>query len=125
VRERAEVAVLAGVDVVVVGLAKLGFVAAGVVELLDLVVRLRAPAVLLAAGDVRVGLEVGPPFVLVVVVVEADLAFVGFCMRGAVPLRGQGRVLKSVISNLKYSPSSKCGSSSAWRQLHWSWKGHS
>jgi hypothetical protein len=73
VRERTEVAVLAGVGVAAVGLAELALVPARVVQLLDLVVRFAAVAVLLAAGDVRVGLEVTTPLVLIVVVVQANL----------------------------------------------------
>lgn len=125
VGEGAEIAVLAGVDVAPVGLAELALVATGVVELLDLVVGLGAEAALLVAGDVGVGIEVGPALVLVVVVVEADLALVGLWVGRRVPLRGQGLVLKRLMSKRKYSPSSKCGSSSAWRREHWSLKGQS
>lgn len=103
--EGAEVAVLAGKGISSVGLAKLGLVAAGVVELFNFIVRLGASAVTLGTGDMGIGLEVGPAFVLIVVVVETDLALMRLCVGEELPLRGHGLVLKSAISKRKASPS--------------------
>jgi hypothetical protein len=77
-RERTEIPVFAGVCVPAEGLAEFAFVPTGVVQLLDFVVGFGAIAVLPRAGDVVVLLKIGPSSVLLVVVVEADLAFVWF-----------------------------------------------
>ena len=86
------------------GLAVLALVAAGVIQLFDLVVTLLALAVVLVAGDVRVLVEVGPPPVLLVVVEEAHLALVLLCLGRKLPLREQGLVLKVLMSKRKNSP---------------------
>ena len=86
------------------GLAVLALVATRVVQLLDLVVAFLALAVVLVTGDVRVLVEVGPPSVLLVVVVETNLALVLFCLRCKLPLRGQSLVLKVLMSKRKNSP---------------------
>lgn len=79
-REGTEISVLAGVGILAEGLAKLAFVATGVVQLLDLVVGLVAVAVDSSAGDMVIMLEIGTPSILVVVVVEAHLPLVGICI---------------------------------------------
>jgi hypothetical protein len=60
----------------VVELAKFGFIAGGVVQLLDFVVRTLAIAITLGAGNMTVVVEIGSPSVFLVVVVEAHLALV-------------------------------------------------
>lgn len=70
----AEIPVLAGKGVCSVGLAKLGFVATGMIELFNLIVGFAAAAVGFVTGDMRVGLKIGPAFVLVIVEVQANLA---------------------------------------------------
>ena len=59
-----------------VELAKFGFIASGVVQLLDFVVRTLAIAITLGAGNMAVVVEIGSPSVFLVVVVEAHLALV-------------------------------------------------
>lgn len=59
-----------------VELAKFGFIASGVVQLLDFVVRTLTIAITLGAGNMAVVVEVGSPSVFLVVVVEAHLALV-------------------------------------------------
>lgn len=109
VGEGAEVAVVAESHVFGVGLAVLAPVAAGVVELLDLVVGAVAGevAVGLLAQHVAVLVGVGAPPVLVVVVVEAHLALVLLCIVPSLPFRTQGFVLNSDRSNRKNSPCPK------------------
>lgn len=76
--KRTKISVFAGEGVCSIGLTKLGLVAAGMIELFDLIVGLAAVAIGLDAGDMRVGLKVGPAFILIIVIVETDLALVGF-----------------------------------------------
>jgi hypothetical protein len=68
-REGAEIPILTGHCISSVGLAELGFVATGMIELFDLIVGLPAGAVGFVTGDVRVALKIRPAFILVIVVV--------------------------------------------------------
>lgn len=100
-REGAEVAVLAGVGIFAEGLAKLAFVSTGMVQLLDLVVRLIAVAVDSGAGDMVILLEIGAPSILVVMVVETHLPLVNVCVSASLPFLGHCLVLKVLISKRK------------------------
>ena len=77
-RKRAEIPILAGVNIIPVRLAELALVSTGVVQLLNFVVRFLAIAILFVARDMRIGLEIRPSLVLIIMVVEAHLALVGF-----------------------------------------------
>lgn len=92
-------------DVLVrVGLAELGLVAAGVIDLFDLVVRKVALLVVtvgLCAKLVAVGAEISSAPVRLVVVVDAGLALVKVYLRCELPLREHGFVLCVFISNRK------------------------
>jgi hypothetical protein len=120
VGEGAEVAVVADSHVLGVGLAVLAPVAAGVVELLDLVVGAVAGevAVGLLAQHVAVLVGVAAPPVLVVVEVEAHLALVLLCVAQILPFRTHAFVLNSDRSNRKNSPCPKCTSSAWWASPH-------
>ena len=77
-RKRAEISILAGVNIIPVRLAELALVSTGMVQLLNFVVRFLAIAILFVARDMRIGLEIRPSLVLIIMVVETHLALVGF-----------------------------------------------
>lgn len=114
VGEGAEVAVVAGVGVLVVELAELGLVAGRVVQLLDLVVGPFAAAVALLARNVTVVVEVRPSPVLLVVVVQAHLPLVLVCIDKYLPVRLHRIVLNEAMSKRKNSPCSKKDDSPLW-----------
>jgi hypothetical protein len=74
VSKRAEIVVLAGCGIFVEILTKFGFVASGVVQLLNLIVRSLAVAVRFEAGDVAIVVEVGPPSIFLVVKTQTSLS---------------------------------------------------
>lgn len=104
VGEGAKLFVIAPDVLVGVGFAELGLVAAGVVNLLDLVVGKVALLVVtagLGAELVAIAAEIGPTPVGLVVVVDAGFALVEVYLRCELPLRGHGFVLCVFISNRK------------------------
>ena len=53
------------------------------------------------AGDMVILLEIGPPSILVVMVVQAHLPLVGVCVMPSLPFLGHCLVLKVLISKRK------------------------
>ena len=90
-----------------VELTEFSFIAGGVVELFDFVVRPFAVAIVFGARNVAVVIEIGPPSVFFVVVVEAHFPLMLICVSQDVPVRLHLIVLKEAISNRKNSPCSK------------------
>ena len=107
VSKGAEISVLAGCGIFVEELAEFSFVAGGMVELLDFVVRPFAVAVGLIAEDVIVVVEIGSSPVLFTVIVQTHFPLVLIWIEKFIPVRLHLKVLNVAISNLKNYPCSK------------------
>lgn len=105
--EGAEISVLTGSGIFVEELAEFCFVAGGMVELFNFVVRPFAVAVGLIAKDVIVIVEIGSSPVLFAVIVQTHFSLVLIWIEQFVPVRLHLRVLNVAISNLKNYPCSK------------------
>ena len=102
--EWAEIPVVAEIGLLVVELAEFGLVAGWVVELFYFVVGPFAVAVGFIARDVAVVFEIGPPPVLLIMVVQAYLALMLIWVSSGLPTRLHRMVLKVTMSNLKNYP---------------------
>ena len=106
VGERAEVLVFAVLNVVRVLITEFALISAGVVKLLDFIMRVGAQifsltTVWLLAHNVLIGVTGSPPIQFVMVIVQAGLNIVGVWVTERLQLIVQGWVLNVSKSNLK------------------------
>ena len=96
--------ILTGHCIFVKVLAEFGFVACGMVELFDFVVRSLAVTIRLRARNMGIGVEVWPPSIFFIMETKAGLPFMNVCVKHNIPVRAHLMVLNVAMSKRKNYP---------------------